>query len=106
MYRALTLSLAFLLMFALSAAAGVIQGTVKAVDPADHSFVLQDGTKISVSDSQLMDLAPGDEVRTSFETRDGQNIAIDIEHRTSGPDGATTNFGTLGGMPIDPVQGD
>ena len=96
MGKGLGLALAVTLALSLSAAAGEMKsGTVKAVDPATHSFVLEDGTQLWVSDSYLTDLKPGDKVEAAYEMRGDKKIVTDLNRRTIGIDGQpTTNFGT------------
>lgn len=106
MRKVLGLGLALLLTLTLSAAAEEITGKVKAVDPADHSFVLEDGTRLWVSDDHLTELVPGEGVQAVYEMRDGKKIVTDLDHRTMGGDGQeTTNFGSAHhGTPIDSIQ--
>jgi len=96
MGKGLGLALALTLALSLSAAAAEMKaGTVKAVDPATHSFMLEDGTQLSVSDSYLSDLKPGDKVEAVYEMQGGKKIVTDLNRRTIGIDGqATTNFGS------------
>ena len=102
MKKVLWLTLALLLTFSLSAVAEEVRGKVKAIDRADHAFVLEDGTKLWVTEDHLMDLAPGDRVRAMYQMQGGKNIVTDLDHRMIGSDGAeTSNFGTLGGTPAD-----
>src|SRR5712692_2649856 len=63
MKKVLGLALALLVTGVMSAAAEEVKGTVKAVNPADHSIVLDAGTKLTVSDRQLSTLTAGDQVR-------------------------------------------
>src|SRR5207248_2585432 len=105
MRKILGLGLALVLTLPLSAAAEGIMGKVKAVDPADHSIVLDDGTKLWVSEDHLTDLAPGDQVQATYEMQGGKRIITDLDHRTIGSDGqGTTNFFSRQPSPIDTIQ--
>lgn len=104
MKKILWLTLALSLTLTLSAAAEEVRGKIKAVDSADQAIVLEDGTRLWVSSSHLTDLRAGDQVQAVYETQGGKKIVTDLEHRTMGPEGETTNFGTLGGTPTDPIQ--
>jgi len=105
MRKVLGLTLATLLTLTLSAAAEEVKGTIKAVDPADQSVVLEDGTKLSVSESHLSDLAPGDQVQAVYQTQGGKKIVTDLDHRTTVGGQETTNFGSLHhGVEIDRSQ--
>jgi len=85
MVKALGLTLALLLTLSLSAAAEQATGTIKMIDRADNSFVLDDGTRLSVSNEHLMDVAPGNQVQAVYETQGGKKIVT----------GLSTNLGTV-----------
>ena len=105
MKKVLGIAAALLVTATLSAAADELKGTVKSIDRADHSIVLDDGTKLTVSDRQLSTITPGDQVRAMFETQGGKNVATDLEPRGIGSDArGTTNWGPSYGMDINSVQ--
>ena len=105
MRKVLGFGLALVLAVPLAAGAEGINGKIKTVDPADHSVVLEDGTKLWVSDSQIADLSPGEQVRAAFEMQGGKRMITDLEHRTMGADGQeTTNFFSRGLNPIEDIQ--
>ena len=105
MKKVLGIALALMFTVTLSAAAEQVKGTVKAIDRADHSIVLDDGTKLSVSDSQLSTLTPGDQVRAMFETDGGKKVVTDLDLRGIGSDArGTTNWGPSYGASIDSLQ--
>lgn len=78
-----TLGIALALLLALSvvgAWAGEIAGKIQKVDPADRTFVLEDGTQLSVAEGLPMDtLKEGASVKASYEERDGKKIATGFE---------------------------
>jgi Cu/Ag efflux protein CusF len=105
MRKVVGLGLALVLALPLAAAADGIKGTIKTVDPADHSIVLEDGTKLWVSEDRLTDLSPGEQVQAVFETQGGKRLVTDLEHRVVGSDGQeTTNFFSHGASPISEIQ--
>jgi hypothetical protein len=105
MRKVLGLGLALSLTLTLSAAAEEAKGKVKAVDPAEHSFVLEDGTKLWVSDDQLTELTLGEQVLATYELRDGKRFVTDLDHRTMVDGQETTNFGSAHhGTPIESIQ--
>jgi hypothetical protein len=105
MRKVLGLTLALALTLTLSAAAEEVKGTVKAINPADHSIVLDDGTKLTVSDSQLTTLTPGEQVRAMYQTEGGKNVVSDLEPRGIGSDfRGTTNWGPSYGSDLDSIQ--
>ena len=99
MKKALGFTLALLLTLSVSALAETkAAGTVKSVDAAGHSFTLEDGTTLTVSDNHLTELAPGDKVQAVYEAQGDKKVVTDLDRRTIGPDGQeTTNFGSRGG---------
>ena len=94
MVKRLGLALALLLTSALSASAGELAGKVQSVNPGDHSFVLEDGTRLWMSDSILTEPLPGEKVLAVYEMQGDKKIVVGLDRRTTGVDGQeTTNFG-------------
>lgn len=107
MRKVLGLAIALLVTLTLSAAAEEVKGTVKAIDRADHSIVLDDGTKLTVSDSQLTTLTPGDQVRAMYQADGSKNVVSNLDLRGIGSDfRGTTNWGPSYGTGIDSIQAD
>ena len=105
MRKVLGLTLAMLVTLTLSAAADEVKGTVKAIDRADHSIVLDDGTKLTVSDRQLTNLTAGDQVRAMYQADGSKNIVTDLDLRGIGSDArGTTNWGPSYGTEFDSIQ--
>jgi len=105
MRKVLGLTLALLLTLTLSAVAEEVKGTVKAIDRADRSIVLDDGTKLTVSESQLSTLTPGDQVRAMYQADGSKNVVSDLDFRGIGSDArGTTNWGPSHGMDLDSLQ--
>ncbi len=95
MRKILGLTLASMLALSLFAAADEVRGTVKSIDRANQSFTLEDGTQLSVSDSMLSELTPGNKVRAAYEMKGGKNVIIELHRVATGLDGQlTTNFGS------------
>lgn len=81
MKKALGLALALTLALSLSAAAEQVKtGKIQSVNPADRSIVLDDGTRLWVSEGQFADLSLGSEVKAAYETQGGKNIVIEMAH--------------------------
>jgi hypothetical protein len=105
MRKILGLTLALLLTLTLSAVAEEVKGTVKAIDQTDKSIVLDDGTKLTVSESQLTTLTPGDQVRAMYQTDGSKKVVSDLDFRGIGSDArGTTNWGPSFGMELDSIQ--
>lgn len=89
-----------------------IDGPVKAVDPAAKTVTIgwllgMFGTKLQVNDdtqiavegskASLMDIREGDEVKASYETKNGKNIATSINVKPAEPaKGSATSSGGQG----------
>ena len=105
MIKGLGLALALGFALSLPAAAEEVTGTVKAIDRADHSFVLEDGTRLSVSDSRLADLTPGDNVQVVYEMRANTKVVTDLNRLTRGTEWwGTRSFNSMTGDMIGSPQ--
>ena len=105
MKKVLGLALALLVAIVLPVAAGEVKGTVKAINPADHSIVLDDGTKLTVSDRQLSTLTAGDQVRAMFQADGGKNVVSELDLRGIGSEArGTTNWGPSYSTDFDSIQ--
>ena len=105
MKKVMGLALALLVTVVLPVAAEEVRGTVKAINPADHSIVLDDGTKLTVSDRQLTNLTAGDQVRAMFQADGGKNVVSDLDLRGIGSEArGTTNWGPSYGMDLNSIQ--
>jgi len=105
MRKVLVLALGVLALTAVPVLADEVKGTVTSVNPADRSVVLDDGTKLTVSEHQLTTLAPGAEVRAMYQTEGGKNVVTDIGVRGIGSEQrSTTNWGPVYGTSIDSIQ--
>jgi hypothetical protein len=62
-----------------------------------RSIVLDDGTRLWVSEGQFADLRQGDQVQAVFETKRGKKVVTQLYRRPPGPDGTAD--------PLDSVQG-
>jgi uncharacterized protein DUF1344 len=105
MKKVLGIAIALLAATTMTAAAEEIKGTVKAIDRADHSIVLDDGTKLTVSERQLNTVTPGDQVRAMYETSGSKNVVTELDPKGVGSDfRGTTNWGPSYGMDLNSMQ--
>lgn len=105
MRKVMGLVLGLLVLVALPAAADEVRGTVKSINPADHSIVLDDGTKLTVADRQLSTVTAGDQVRAMYQTEGGKNVVTEFDLRGIGSEArSTTNWGPQYGMEPDSIQ--
>src|SRR5262245_14286604 len=78
MKKVLGLALALTLTFSLSAAAEQAHGTINSMNLADHSIVLDDGTRLWVSAGQFADLSLGNQVQAAYETKGDKKIVVEM----------------------------
>jgi len=106
MRKTLGLVLALTFMLTVPALAEQTQGTVKAIDPADRSFTLVDGTRLWVDDAQIADLSLGENVQATYEMQGDKKVVKDLYISGIGPDGRGFTYYGTGYMnnPIDQIQ--
>ena len=78
MRKILGLTIAMALALSLPAAAGEKLGTIRYVDTTNHAIVLDDGTRLWVSEGQFGDLSLGDQVQASYEMQGDKKIVIQL----------------------------
>jgi hypothetical protein len=98
MRKILGLTIAMALALSLPAAAEEKLGTIRFVDTANHAIVLDDGTRLWVSESQMSGLSQGDSVKASYETKGQRPVVTNIVPAQVGPDGTVD--------PLDSMQSD
>jgi hypothetical protein len=96
MKRILGVTLAVLFAVPFTVSAEEVTGKIKAVDRAGQSFVLEDGTRLSVDEGRLADLREGDKVQATYATKDGMNVVTELDRRTIMDGAETSNFGGAG----------
>jgi hypothetical protein len=76
-----------------------------AEDVANRSMVLDDGTKITVSEKQASDLTPGEHVKAMFETQGSKNVVTGPEAPAIGSEfRSTTSWSPQYGTQLDSIQ--
>jgi len=82
------LALSFALTFALVGAAAAQDGTakqagakgmVRSVEVSRQQVILEDGTRLSVSDRQIDHIWAGDQVRAGYEVKGDKNVVTDLQ---------------------------
>jgi len=70
-----------LLMFSVVGAwAAEMEGKIQTVDTSDRTLVLDNGMRVTVADGVAIEsLREGNEVKVTFEERDGRNVATIVE---------------------------
>ena len=97
MGKTLGFGLALLLAMAAPAAAEMAKGKVKEVDKGAQTIVLEDGTRLWISNGYINELAAGDTVQVVYETRGDKKAVTEIDRRATLNDGTeSSNFGARG----------
>lgn len=81
MKKILGVALAVLFAVPVVASAADVTGTVTSIDRDNHSFVLSDGTQLTMG-SSMIDLKEGDAVRAAYEIQGGKNVLTGLERRS------------------------
>lgn len=88
MKKTLGLALAMTLGLSLTAmAAEEMRGTIRSMDTNSHTIVLEDGTRLWVTEGQEATVAPGNYVQAAYESKDGKKVVTEL-HRQMGLDGS------------------
>ena len=85
MRKTLGLALALTLGLSLTAAAEEMQGTIRSMDTRNHTIVLEDGTRLWVTEGQEATVSPGSYVE---ESKGDKKVVIELHPRV-GLDGST-----------------
>jgi hypothetical protein len=96
MRKAVGLALAMTLAFSLTAAAEETAGTIRWTNAADRSIVLEDGTRLWVSEGQFAELSAGDRVQAAYQSMGDKKVVTQLNRFPEAPDG-TRN-------PLDSMQ--
>jgi len=84
------MALAFVFTFSLSGLAmaqdmkagtnsGEAKGMVRAVEVNKQAIILEDGTRLSVSDKQIDHVWAGDQVKAGYEVKGDKNMVTDLQ---------------------------
>jgi hypothetical protein len=60
-------------------AAGEAKGTVRSVEVSKQAVILEDGTRLSVSDNQIDHIWAGDQVKAGYQVKGDQNVVTDLQ---------------------------
>jgi hypothetical protein len=87
MGKTLGLALAMTLGLSLTAMAEETRGTIRSMDTGNHTIILEDGTRLWVTEGQAATVSPGNYVQAAYESKDGKNIVTELQ-RSVGLDGS------------------
>ncbi|MGH7303879.1 MAG: DUF1344 domain-containing protein [Candidatus Rokuibacteriota bacterium] len=88
MGKTLGLALAMTLGLSLTAMAEETRGTIRSMDAGNHTIILEDGTRLWVTEGQAATVSPGNYVQAAYESKDGKNVVTDLQLNV-GLDGST-----------------
>ena len=88
MGKTLGLALALTFGLTLTAAAEETRGTIRSMDTTNHTIVLEDGTRLWVTEGQEATVSPGSYVEAAYASKGDQKIVTDLHPRV-GPDGTS-----------------
>ena len=88
MGKTLGLALALTLGLSLTAAAEETRGTIYSMDTNKHTIVLEDGTRLWVTEGQEATVSPGSYVEAAYESKGDKKVVIELHPRV-GLDGST-----------------
>ena len=82
------------LAVALTASAEEARGTIRSMNIHDHSIVLEDGTRLWVSEGQEATVAPGNYIEAAYESKGDKKVVTEMHPRV-GLDGSTDPLKSL-----------
>lgn len=88
MKKTLGLAMALTLGLALTAAAEEMRGTIRSMDTHNHTIVLEDGTRLWVTEGQEAIVSPGNYVDAAYESKGDKKVVTEL-HPHVGLDGST-----------------
>ena len=88
MGKTLGLALALTLGLTLTAAAEETRGTIRSINTHDHSIVLDDGTRLWVTEGQEATVSPGNYIDAAYESKGDKKVVTEMRPYV-GLDGST-----------------
>jgi hypothetical protein len=55
------------------------KGTVRSVEVGKQAIILEDGTRLTVSDKQINQVWAGDQVKAGYQVQGDKNVVTDLE---------------------------
>jgi hypothetical protein len=94
MGKTLGFALALTLGLSLTAMAEETRGTIRSMDTSNHSIILEDGTRLWVTEGQEATVSPGNYVEAAYASKDGKKVVIELQRRI-GLDGSTDPLNSI-----------
>ncbi len=93
MRKTLGLALAMTLGLSLTAVAEETRGTIRSMDTGSNTIVLEDGTRLWVTEGQAATVEPGNYVQAAFASK-GSELITELQVRT-GLDGSSDPLNSM-----------
>jgi hypothetical protein len=94
MGKTLGLALALTLGLTVAAAAEETRGTIRSIDTNNHTIVLEDGTRLWVTEGQEATVSTGSYIEAAYEAKGDKNVVIKL-HPHVGLDGSTDPLNSM-----------
>jgi hypothetical protein len=94
MGKTLGLAVALTLGLALTAWAEETRGTIRSIDTNNHTIVLEDGTRLWVTEGQEAAVSPGSYIEAAYESKGDKKVVTEMHPRV-GLDGSTDPLKSL-----------
>ena len=88
MGKTLGMALALTLGLTLAAAAEEARGTVRSMDTHNHTIIMDDGTRLWVTEGQEATVSPGNYVEAAYESKGDKKVVKELQKKV-GLDGST-----------------
>jgi hypothetical protein len=88
MGKTLGMALALMLGLTVAAAAEEARGTIRSMDTRNHTIVLEDGTRLWVTEGQEATVSPGNYVEAAYESKGDKKVVKELQKK-EGLDGST-----------------
>ena len=88
MGKTLGMALALTLGLTLAAAAEEARGTIRSMDMHNHTIIMEDGTRLWVSEGQEATVSPGNYVEAAYESKGDKKVVKELQKKV-GLDGST-----------------
>jgi hypothetical protein len=82
MGKTLAVALAITLGLSFTAAAEQVRGTIRSMDTQNHTIVLEDGTRLWITEGQQATVSPGNYVEAAYESKGDRKVVTDLQHST------------------------
>jgi Protein of unknown function (DUF1344) len=94
MGKTLGIALALTLGLALTAAAEETRGTIRSMDTHNHTIVMDDGTRLWITEGQEATVSPGNYVEAAYQSTGDKKVVTELHPRV-GLDGSSDPLNSI-----------